>query len=165
MNVTFWKDRATHQIDPKLFSETAEALAQQINQERMGSRDKLNKPTQIRKFFDEVIRFQGMVQADPLQFAELLPYIKMLNAKAAYAAGRDLIGPEFKGFLSDSLKQVNDQQDFELFCSFFEAFLGFYKYCAEKEKDGGADHGRSGGGYGQQQQRHDNRREPQVIRR
>ncbi len=163
MNVQFWQNREKRQIDPQLFSETAETLAKKINQERLGSRDKLNKPTQVRKFFDEVIRFQGMSQADPAQFAELLPYIKMLNAKAAYAAGRDLIGPDFKGFLSDSLKQVNDQQDFELFCSFFEAFLGFYKYCAEKEKDGGADQQRQSAGY--QQPRHDNRYEPQVIRR
>lgn len=164
MSVQLWQDRNKHQINPQLFSETAEILAKQINQERIGSRDKLNKPTQVRKFFDEVIRFQGMVQSDPTQFGELLPYIKMLNAKAAYAAGRDLIGPEFKGFLNESLKQVNDQQDFELFCSFFEAFLGFYKYCAEKEKDNVMDRGRSGDGYGQQP-RHDNHRDSQIIRR
>jgi hypothetical protein len=40
---------------------------------------------------------------------------------------------------------VNDRRDFELFCSFFEAFLGFYKYYAEKEKVSGAGH--SGGNY------------------
>lgn len=138
MNVQFWLNREQRQIDPLLFSETAEAMAKKLNQERVQSRDKLNKPTQIRKFFDEVIRFQGMIQNNPEQFNELLPYIKMINAKAAYATGRDLIGTEFKGFLSDSLKQINDCQDFELFCSFFEAFLGFYKYYAEKEKNGGA---------------------------
>lgn len=134
MSVQFWKDRSKRQIDPDLFSTTAEELAKKINLERMNSRDKLNKSTQIRKFFDEVIRFQGMIQGAPEQFEELLPYIKMLNAKAAYAAGRDLIGSEFKVFLSESLKQVNDRQDFEVFCSFFEAFLGFYKYFSEKEK-------------------------------
>lgn len=138
MSVQFWKDRGCRQIDPELFSTTAEELANKINLERTNSRDKLNKPTQVRKFFDEVVRFQGMIQGNPQQFVELLPYIKMLNAKAAYAAGRDLIGSEFKSFLSDSLKQVNDREDFEIFCSFFEAFLGFYKYCAEKEKMNGA---------------------------
>lgn len=135
MSVQFWKDRSSRQIDPELFSTTAEELAKIINRERTA---KINNPTQVRKFFDEVVRFQGMIQGDPQQFAELLPYIKMLNAKAAYAAGRDLIGSEFKSFLSDSLKQVNDREDFEIFCSFFEAFLGFYKYYAEKEKMAGA---------------------------
>lgn len=138
MNVQLWQDSEKSTIDPNLFSESAEKIAQVVNQERVQSRDKLNKPTQIRKFFDEVIRFQGMIQSNPEQFNELLPYIKMVNAKAAYAAGRDLIGTEFKSFLSDSLKQVNNRNDFELFCSFFEAFLGFYKFYAEKEKNGGA---------------------------
>jgi len=133
MSVQFWKDRSIRQIDPELFSTTAEELAKKINGERT---TKINNPTQIRKFFEEVIRFQGLIQSNPEQFSELLPYIKMLNAKAAYAAGRDLIGVEFKSFLSDSLKQVNAREDFEIFCSFFEAFLGFYKYYAEKDKNG-----------------------------
>lgn len=158
MSVQLWQDRAKRVIDPELLSKTAEELAKKINGEKTA---KINNPTQIRKFFDEVIRFQGMIQSTPEQFDELLPYIKMLNAKAAYAAGRDLIGPEFKGFLSDSLKQVSDRKDFELFCSFFEAFLGFYKYYAEKEKGSGA--GQSGSSY---QGRHSNQRsEPQVFRR
>jgi CRISPR-associated protein Csm2 len=153
MSVQLWKDRGSRKVDPCLFSETAEVLAQVVNKERIESRDKLNKPTQIRKFFDEVIRFHGMLQSNPEQFDELLPYIKMLNAKAAYANGRDLIGPAFKGFLSDGLKQVNDRQDFELFCSFFEAFLGFYKYYAEKEKGGGVSQHHQQGS--QQQRRED----------
>jgi len=123
-------------IDADLFSAFAEELAKKVNQERIQSRDKLNKPTQIRKFYDEMIRYRGVVQASPEEFVALLPYIKMLNAKAAYAMGRDLIGATFKSFISDSLKQVADRQDFELFCSFFEAFMGFYKYCAEKEGGG-----------------------------
>ena len=138
MSVQFWNDTQKQQIDPELFSEKAENLAKAINMERMNSRNNLNKSTQLRKFFDEVIRFQGMLQSNPEQFNELLPYIKMLNAKAAYAAGRDLIGTEFKNFLSDSLRQVSSREDFEVFCTFFEAFLGFYKFYAEKEKGGGA---------------------------
>jgi CRISPR-associated protein Csm2 len=161
MAIVLWQDRAKRVIDPQLFSETAEELAKKINAEKTV---KINNPTQIRKFFDEVIRFQGMVQANPEQFHELLPYIKMLNAKAAYAAGRDLIGPQFKSFLSDALREVHDQKDFELFCSFFEAFFGFYKYYAEKEKDTGGYPQRLSGG--QQQGRFDNqRREPQVFRK
>lgn len=133
MTVQLWKDRTGGVIDPELFSTTAEALARKVNQERLASRDKANKPTQLRKFFDEVNRYKGMTQASPDEFASFLPYIKMLNAKAAYAAGRDLIGATFKDFINDSLKQVQDRKDFELFCAFFEAFLGYYKFCAEKE--------------------------------
>ena len=123
MTVQLWKDRNGGIIDPELFSSTAEELARKVNQERLASRNTANKPTQLRKFFDEVNRFKGMTQSAPEEFASLLPYVKMLNAKVAYAAGRDLIGATFKDFINDSLKQVNDRRDFELFCAFFEAFL------------------------------------------
>ncbi|WP_305046699.1 type III-A CRISPR-associated protein Csm2 [Geoalkalibacter sp.] len=133
MNVQFWKNRAEKQIDPDLFSGVAQTLAREVNQERLQSRDKVNKPTQIRKFYDEVMRYQGMVQASPDEFAALLPYIKMLNAKAAYANGRDLVGTQFKAFIDNSLKQIATREDFDIFCTFFEAFMGFYKFCSEKE--------------------------------
>ena len=133
MAVQFWLDKGKKQIDPELFSQQADDLAKQVNLER-GRTDKLNNPTQLRKFFDEVIRFQTLLQGDGEQFSALLPYIKMINAKAAYAMGRELIGPQMKNFISDSLKQVNDRDDFELVCSFFEAFMGFYKYHVETSK-------------------------------
>ena len=150
MNVQLWKDRTAKQIDPDLFSEIAENLAKEINLERIQSREKLNKPTQIRKFYDEVIRYQGMVQATPDDFTAMLPYIKMLNAKAAYANGRDLIGSAFKSFIEGALRQISTREDFDIFCTFFEAFMGFYKFCAEKD----------GGGQPQAGQSHGNQREP-----
>ncbi len=139
MSVKLWKDKKNGEIDPGLLDTTAEEFAKKINLERINSgRKEINKSTQIRKFFDEVIRFKGLLQTNPEQFNELLPYIKMLNAKAAYAAGRDLIGSDFKSFLSEGIGQVNDRNDFELFCSFFEAFLGFYKYYSTKENSSSA---------------------------
>jgi|GEM_PF-239433 len=164
MIIQFWQDKGAKKINPDLFSIQADELAKSINIERQNSRDKFNKSTQLRKFFDEVIRFQGMLQSNPEQFEELLPYIKMLNAKAAYAAGRDLIGTEFKNFLSDSLKQVNSREDFEIFCTFFEAFIGFYKFYAEKEK-GGAVPGYQQHNNGGQQQGGYKKSEPQIFRK
>lgn len=133
MEVKFWKDKEKKQIEPDLFSEKAEELAKKIAGE--GS-NKINKPTQIRKFFDEVIRFDGMLKANPSEFDNILPYIKMLNAKAAYAAGRDLISKGFKEFLSSSLKQVRDKDDFYAFASLFEAFIGYYKFYSRSEGGG-----------------------------
>lgn len=135
MVINFWVEKQTKQIDPQLFSEIAEKLAQELNKERIDSRDKANKPTQIRKFYDEVLRFQSLIQANRDEFTKLLPYIKMLNAKAAYAMGRDLISSSFKEFISKSIELVNDPDDFDIFAGFFEAFMGFYKYCVEKEKN------------------------------
>lgn len=128
MGVDLWKDKSKKLIDPELFSAKAEALAKEIYKEQQESRGKANKPTQIRKFYDEVIRFDSMIKTNPSEFEHILPYLKMLNAKAAYAMGRDLISKGFKDFISYSLGQIHTKEDFAVFADLFEAFMGYYKF-------------------------------------
>jgi CRISPR-associated protein Csm2 len=73
-----------------------------------------------------------MVKINPAEFESILPYLKMLNAKAAYAMGRDLVSKGFKDFISTSLNQIKDKDDFDVFAGLFEAFMGYYKYFVEK---------------------------------
>lgn len=129
MEVKFWKDKTKKQLDPDLFSSKAEGLAQKIYYE---GNNKTNKPTQIRKFYDEVLRFDSMLKTNPKEFDNILPYLKMLNAKAAYAMGRDLVSKGFKDFISTSLNQIKDKDDFDAFAGLFEAFVGYYKFYDEK---------------------------------
>lgn len=128
MDVKFWKDKSRKMIDPDLFSARADELAKEIHKEQLQSRGKANKSTQIRKFYDEVLRFDSILKTNPAEFDSRLPYLKMLNAKAAYAMGRDLVSKEFKNFISNSLNQIKDKDDFDAFASLFEAFIGYYKY-------------------------------------
>lgn len=129
MDFKLWKDKNKKLIDPDLFSTKAEVLAKSIYREGTG---KSNKPTQIRKFYDEVLRFQGILKINPAEFDNILPYLKMLNAKAAYAMGRDLVSKGFKDFITNSLNQIKDKDDFDVFAGLFEAFMGYYKYYDEK---------------------------------
>ncbi|MCX8023447.1 MAG: type III-A CRISPR-associated protein Csm2 [Syntrophorhabdaceae bacterium] len=137
MEISFWKDKEKKIINAELFSTTADELAKKIYKDQVESRGKANKPTQLRKFYDEVLRFNGMIKTLPdekqkEEFEKILPFIKMLNAKAAYALGRDLISINFKDFISSSIKKINDINDFETFANFFESFMGFYKFYDEK---------------------------------
>ncbi len=63
----------------------------------------------------------------PEKFAEFLPFIRMMNAKAAYAKGRKLVNEDFVTLLSDSLRQVECAKTMRHFKLFMEAFMGFYK--------------------------------------
>jgi CRISPR-associated protein Csm2 len=126
MEIKFWKDEAKKQIDPDLFCATAENLAKKIHQE--ADKSGKNKPSQIRKFYDEVMRFDSILKMNPDEFENALPYLRMLNAKAAYAAGRSLISDGFKDFISNSLKGIKDKDDFYAFAGLFEAFMGYYKF-------------------------------------
>lgn len=133
MPVNFWEDRDKKIIDPTLFNEQAKQYADDVFAEKDNKR---NNPTQLRKFYDEVLSFSNILKSIPTEkqeseFSKLLPYIMMLNSKAAYAQARDLISQNFKNFISESLKQIKTKEDFEAFLGLFEAFMGFYKYNVE----------------------------------
>jgi CRISPR-associated protein Csm2 len=125
--ITFWKDREKQLIDPELFSKTAENLAKKIaedNKEKSSS----NKRTQIRKFYDEIVRLDMLSKSRPNEWEQLLPMVHMITAKAAYANGRKkLISDNFLQFIRTSIEQINNPEDLNVFSNFFEAFMGFYR--------------------------------------
>lgn len=111
-------------IDPKLFWEVAEEIANAIgNQES----DKEDKKTQIRKFYDEVILYKDRIGNNQEEFKNKLPFIKMIYAKVSYSKGRKIISSRFDSFMKTSLQQVNTLEQFKVFVAFFEAFMGFYR--------------------------------------
>jgi len=126
MNVVFWKNREKGEIDPLLFSKTADELAQKLAKENEESRQKLNKRTQLRKFYDEVIRLENVARERNSEWTTVLPMVHMLTAKAAYARGRGLISDSFLTFIKESVSQTQTINDLRVFSSFFEAVIGFY---------------------------------------
>jgi CRISPR-associated protein Csm2 len=138
--IKFWKDQEQGIIDPALFSKEADDFAREIEKaalkiDREGKPihgkdgkkqyEKWNRRSQLRKFFDEVIRYNELYQNNNDEWDNILLMIHMLVAKAAYAKGRNLISKEFADFIRDSVRQVNTPKDLELFANFFEAFMGF----------------------------------------
>jgi len=132
--INFYKDKAKGIIDPKLFSDIAERAASDIAKSGQTTmregRMRLdhNKRTQIRKFYDEVVRLNGNVKSNPDDWETVLPFINMLIAKAAYANGRNkLVTDDFVTFLKDCIAQVQKPADLDVFANFFESFMGFYR--------------------------------------
>jgi len=132
--VSFYKDKTKGIIDPKLFSDIAEKTAADIAKSgQTPTRDgKMrldhNKRTQIRKFYDEVVRLNGTVKSNPDDWDVVLPYINMLIAKAAYANGRNkLVTDDFVNLLKECVAQIQRPSDLDVFANFFESFMGFYR--------------------------------------
>jgi len=120
--------RFTAPLDPELFNGHAKAAAQEV------SRDDpyRNKSSQLRRFYDELINWETRISQQPLdqqaeKFAEFLPFIRMLNAKAAYAEGRKLVDGTFVALLQHTLAEVTSAQSLTTCKHFWEAFMGFYK--------------------------------------
>lgn len=134
MEIIFWENKERKIVKADLFSEQARTIAEEVFSE---ADSKKNKPTQLRKFYDEVLRFESILKSLPAEklneeFKKMLPYLMMLNSKVAYAEARDLVSGKFREFINKSLKQIETKDDFEAFSGLFEAFMGFYKYYDEK---------------------------------
>ncbi|GAB6067603.1 type III-A CRISPR-associated protein Csm2 [Methylothermus subterraneus] len=120
---------ADGKIYPELFDQTAERAAKSV----ADCRKEVNKPTQLRRFYDELVMWEEKVARGPDRFEEFLPFIRMLKAKVAYAKGRKLVDGAFVDLLDQTIDSVRDADDLKVAKLFLEAFMGFYKL--ERPKD------------------------------
>jgi CRISPR-associated protein Csm2 len=111
--------------DPGLFDTEAEKVAQSLDSE--GGRFNKNKPTQIRRFYDELVGWQERIGGDDDKFKQYEAFIRMLNAKVAYAKGRGLVGEEFARWFRGCIETTTNAKALDHFRLHFEAVLGFLK--------------------------------------
>lgn len=121
---------------PELFDSLAQECARIIAQEAHSGRSEINAFSQVRQFYDEICDWDTRLRAHPETFAQQLPFIRMLNAKASYAEARGHLGPQFVKLLQTGLQQLDPQQvmSYFNFKLFMEAFLGFYKLESARAK-------------------------------
>jgi CRISPR-associated protein Csm2 len=106
-----------------LYAEVAEEAARVV----AGSKNEINKPSQLRRFYDELVMWQEKVGRDEARFKECEPFIQMLRAKAAYALGRGHVDANFRALFDHLIKQASDAQTLRQAKLFMEAFMAFYK--------------------------------------
>ena len=76
----------------ELFDTWAAEVARELDR----AEDNFNKSTQIRRFYDELVGWQERIHGDEASFAKYEAFIRMLNAKVAYAKGRELVDASFE---------------------------------------------------------------------
>lgn len=115
--------------DVELFNKTADSWAGKIGNGKGGVQN-----TQMRKFYDQVLNLQQKAkQINEKDFqSDLLPFVKMLNSKVAYASTRSsgggkIVNSEFVNMMSSCINQVGNEKDLNTFKLFFEAVIGFHK--------------------------------------
>jgi CRISPR type III-A-associated protein Csm2 len=87
---------------------------------------------QVRKFYDEVKRYQGRLDKPGESYKKIKPLILMLKSKAKYAATKKSNMEVFYEFIEKSINQIKytereeiEKKKFDAFCLFFEAIYGF----------------------------------------
>ncbi len=128
-------------ISDDLFAEQAHKAAQDcVVLNKTGDKAKdVNTTTQIRRFYDELVLWHDKVflgKSSPKEqdekFRDVLPYIQMLRAKAAYSNARGHINDIFFEMFNHIIQQIQNKDQLKNARLFMEAFLG-YKKKLEKE--------------------------------
>ena len=125
-----------------LFSEVAKEKSFEVFQAGLDQRGNQikNKSTQLRRFYDELVMWTDKVHSigklEPgqkssdvreVRYKDSAPFIKMMNAKVAYAKGRNHVDDSFDAMFSHCIKSVTDAETLKHAKLFMEAFMGFYK--------------------------------------
>ena len=118
-NINYFEEDGYVRAD--LFSEVAKSIVDYIKK----GRGKISS-SQIRKFYEEVINLKEQLE-NKKDFKMILPYFKMLKAKAHVAYQRDVINVNFKTFIEKNVDYVDDENKFKIFCTFFEAVVAYAK--------------------------------------
>jgi CRISPR-associated protein Csm2 len=112
-------------IQPTLYSDIAEEAAKTVAGENRKSPK--NKPSQLRRFYDELVMLQDKVGSNQQHFDQQHPFIQMLKAKVAYALGREKVDENFQALLRHVVDQAKDPAALKQARLFMEAFMAFYK--------------------------------------
>jgi CRISPR-associated protein Csm2 len=119
-------------VADELFSDVAQDMAKQLQ---------TNTANQVRRFYNELVMWHDKVYAErgearEAKYREFAPYIKMLNAKVAYAKARKHVDEDFEGMFSHCINRINDATSLKYGKLFMEAFIGFHKVYDAKKKEG-----------------------------
>jgi CRISPR-associated protein Csm2 len=99
--------------------------------EKLKETYKKDKPhittTQFRKFYDKVLELNDKAQnlsQDEFEI-KVLPFLKMLNSKVAYAKTRGVCGNNFEILMKESINKVSTPEELQNFKYFLESIIGF----------------------------------------
>ena len=137
MNKIFYD--STGEIDKELLDSKARTWALSfIKPEWPKDKRKRNpelKSTQLRRFHNDIRELEAKVDAafdseGEVGFKKMLPRIKMVKSKVAYACpsdGRDRKVPdEFRKYMETMINNIETKKDFEAFSLCFEAVVGYF---------------------------------------
>ena len=118
--INYYTDKDT--IDPSLVDKQAHDVAKEF------VFTSSLKISQLRKFYGDVKSLEltwSNQQKSDAAFLGILPQIKMLKAKVAYAKGRGVVPHYFVQWIGENVDQINKPDDFKAFLLHFEAVVGF----------------------------------------
>lgn len=118
-------------IDPKWVDSEALSMAKKLvikgYNGKINDKESINS-SQLRKFYTDVKGLEltwEYQKCSDAAFLGILPQIKILKAKVAYAKGRGTVPPAFANWINTHVDAIKTPKDFKAFLLHFEAVVGF----------------------------------------
>jgi len=121
-------------IRKELLSSEAEEAAKRFVVKTDRGVDQRNSITsaQLRKFYNEFKGLEKKLQfkaknpeLEEAAFKGVLPLVKMVKSKVAYASGGNKVPRSFADWLNRNVDTINSAREFKAFLLHFEAVVGF----------------------------------------
>lgn len=117
-------------LDEKWVVEEAQKVARNLVTKGFNGKPDGNaiKSSQLRKFYGDVKGLEQTwinQQRSMVAFYGIMPQIKILKAKAAYARSRKVVPAYFEQWLGRHVDVIKEPADFKAFLLHFEAVVGF----------------------------------------
>ena len=124
----YFEEKEKKVINKDLFYVEAENIIKEIAEDEKPSMTS----TQIRKFYDEILRRKMIIELrdnKEIEFKRQLPYIRMIVTKAKYGFSRKpkTVNKKFVDFLEKNIIPIKDYETFKVFCDLFEAVVAYSK--------------------------------------
>ncbi len=84
-----------------------------------------NKSSQLRKYYDFVVRIKDTLKYDIKTFDEVYPEINKLDYHSTYAESRNKVTKYFVDFIKKNLQNIHTKEDFFAFATHFEAIIAY----------------------------------------
>ena len=123
-----------HDEKGNLLPELVDARAQKKAEQFISVGDRRNSlsSAQLRRFYNEFKSLErkldfmsdkGRGESDVFQ--SILPLVKMVKSKVAYAQGRNTVPNSFKRWIEENVDNIQSVDEFKAFLLHFEAVVGF----------------------------------------
>ena len=136
MRINSFYIEGTKKVRSDLFAEIAEEIASSFVVIRNDSRGNTITngvtKTQLRRLYNEVKRFELLLDGSIGKWEKNFPYIRMIKSKASYNITRaktpfTSTGYEnLSAFIMEGINLIKDEKDYHVFTALFEAVYGFY---------------------------------------
>ncbi len=84
-----------------------------------------NKRSQVRKFYEYVLRIQGLLQLKNNHFGTVEAELKRLIPYAEYAMSRGTVSELFQNFINDNIMALHNVDDLNAFVKHFESIVAY----------------------------------------